>query len=153
MTPASSTMTKWAMWMAFRPELARRALRQTAQGKFTHGKGCRERVALDAGTGAGQQDCAAAMRYHSPCRLLNDEKPAKGRYFDRLAHGFRVELGDRAVGASAGVVEHGVGLPEPPISLVEQARDGSGVRRINGECLRAGLGGERRQFFDIACRQ
>ena len=46
------------------------------------------RVALDAGAGAGQQDRAIAVRDHAPCRLLHDQKRAKGRYLDRLAHGF-----------------------------------------------------------------
>src|SRR5208282_6299090 len=96
-----------------RPELACCTLRQTAQGKFAHGKGCREWVPLYAGAGAGQQNGATAMRYHAPCRLLDDEEPAEGRHLDRLAHGFRIELGDRAVRSRARVVEHDIGLPEP----------------------------------------
>src|SRR5580693_4636083 len=93
------------------------------------------------------------MRYHAPSRLLDDEEPAIGRHLDRLAHGFRIELGDRAVRPRTGVVEHDIGLTEPRIGLAEQARDRRGVSRIDRKCLCAGLGGERRQLLYIARRQ
>src|SRR5207302_11099350 len=102
---------------AFGAELPRGALRQTAQGKLAHREGGGERVALDAGARPGQEDRAVAVRDHAARRLLDDEEPAEGRDLDRLAHGFRVELRNRAVGAGAGVVEHDFRLPEPAIDL------------------------------------
>src|SRR5260221_2337330 len=45
-----------------------------------------------AGAGAGQQDGAAAPRYHSPSGLLDDQKTAKGRDLDSLANRFRFDL-------------------------------------------------------------
>jgi hypothetical protein len=52
----------------------------------------------------------------------------------------------------AGVVEHHIGLAEPRIGVFEQARDRGRVRCIDGKCLRAGFGGERRQLLYIARR-
>ena len=86
---------------ALRPEFARGALRQSTQGKLAHGKGGGQRVPLHTGAGADQQDRAAAMRYHSPCRLLDDEESAKGRHLDGFLHRFRIELSDRAMRARA----------------------------------------------------
>jgi len=60
-------------------------------------------IALNARAGAGQQDCADAARDHPPCRLLDDQKAAEGRYLDRFPDRFRIKLCDRAVRTCAGV--------------------------------------------------
>ena len=135
---------------ALGPQLARRALRQATQGKLAHRERRGERVALDAGTGAGQQDGALSLRNHPAGGLLDNQKAAKRRYLDRFAHRFRVDLGDRAVRSRAGVVEHDIRRPEPRVDFLEQMRDGRRVRGIDSEPFRTGLGGERRQLFDIA---
>jgi hypothetical protein len=115
-TPPS--ITKWATWMPFGPS-SRAVLCAKPQGEFAHRESCGERIPLYTGACAGQQNGAAAMGYHAPRRLLNDEEPAIRRNFDRLAHGFRIELGDWAVRSRAGVVEHHIGLAEPRIGVVE----------------------------------
>jgi len=56
-------------------------------------------------------------------RLAYRQEPAKRRDLDSLAHGFRVEFGNRAVGAGAGVVKHDIGFAEPIVRLREQACD------------------------------
>ena len=43
---------------------------------------------------------------------LDNEEAAEGRDLDRLAHRFRVDLGDRAGRAGAGIVEHDIGFAE-----------------------------------------
>ena len=75
------------------------------------------RIALDAGAGTGQQDCAGTARNHPPCRLLDDQKAAERRYLDRLPDRFRVKLRDRAMRTCAGVVEHDIGQPKPRVHL------------------------------------
>src|SRR5580704_12832925 len=59
---------------ALRAELARHALRQTAQGKLAHRERCRERVTFYARRGSGEQDRAAAIWQHAPGGFLRDEE-------------------------------------------------------------------------------
>src|SRR5215472_10029705 len=54
----------------------------------------------------GQQDGATPAIDHPPRRLPNNQETAEGGDLDRLSHGFRIERGDRAMRAGAGVVEH-----------------------------------------------
>jgi hypothetical protein len=94
-----------------------------------------------------------AMRHHTPGCFADRQKPAKRRDLDGFAHGFRVEFGKWAVGASAGVVMHDIGFAEPLIRLREQSRDSGRLRNINGKDLSPDLAGQRRQLLDIARRQ
>src|ERR1700730_18313931 len=64
------------------PQFSRRALRQATKRELAHGERRGVRVALYTRAGAGQQDCAGTARDHSPCRLLDDQKAAEGRYLD-----------------------------------------------------------------------
>src|SRR5690348_6334073 len=93
------------------------------------------------------------MRYHAPCGFADREEPAKRRDVEGLTYGFRVELGNWAVGTGAGVVMHDVGFAEPIVRLREQPSDAGRVRRIDGKGHSPGLTGQRRQLVDIASRQ
>ena len=77
---------------------------------------------------------------HPPRRLPNGQETAERGDLDRLSHRFRIKLGDRAMGAGAGVVEHNMRLAEPVVRRLEQPRDGSRIGRIGGEPLGADLG-------------
>jgi hypothetical protein len=51
------------------------------------------------------------MPYHWPCRPLDDEEAAIGRYLNGLPNRFGIEFGDRAMCARTGVVDDDIGLP------------------------------------------
>jgi hypothetical protein len=79
--------------------------------------------------------------------------PPKRRDLDGLPHGFRVEFGNRAMRAGAGVVEHDIGFAEPVIRLCEQAGHRRRIRCVDGEGLGVDFRDERRQLLGIARRQ
>jgi hypothetical protein len=101
----------------------------------------------------GANSRAVLCRNHPPGCLLDHKKPAKTRNLDRLARGFGIDLGDRAVRPRAGVVEHHIGRSEARLRLLEQVRDGRRIHGINREPFRADFAGKRCQFFDVARRQ
>jgi hypothetical protein len=70
-----------------------------------------------------------------------------------IADGFRVEFGNRAVRAGAGVVVHDIGFAEPVIRLCEQVGYCSRIGCVDGEGLGAGLIGQCRQLLNIPRRQ
>jgi len=81
---------------ALGPQLARRALRQSAQRKLPHGEGREERESFDARGRSGEQDGAPRAGHHALCGLLGDEEAAKGSDGDCLLHRGRIEVGARA---------------------------------------------------------
>jgi hypothetical protein len=117
-------MTKWATWI--RSQFVRGVLRQAAQRELAHGEGGQVRVALDTGTGARQQERAAAMWDHAPRRLADRQETTKRCDLDGLVHGFRIEFRDRAVCAGTGVVEHDIGFAEPVIHPANKRETSAG---------------------------
>jgi hypothetical protein len=135
---------------ALRPELARGALGEAAQGELAHGEGRRQREALDAGGGAGQQDGAAAMRQHAFHRLLRHQEGAVGGDRERLRHRGRIKLGDRSAQPAAGIVDDDVGLADLGVRRLEQAGDGGRIGGIDLEGRGANLGRECGELFGVA---
>src|SRR4029077_7239855 len=63
---------------ALGPQLARRALRQSAERELSHGEGGGDRDSFDARGRSGEQDRTPSARHHALRGLLSDEKAAEG---------------------------------------------------------------------------
>jgi hypothetical protein len=135
---------------ALGPQLARRALRQSAQRKLSHGEGRGERESFDARGRSGEQDGTPPAGHHALCGLLGDEEAAEGSDGDCLLHRGRIEIGDRPVRPGAGIVDDEIGLAETLVDFVEKLGDGTCFGRIHRESGCAGLSGECIQLADIA---
>ena len=91
---------------SLRPELARGALRQTAQRKFPHGECGGSREALDARGRAGEQDRAVSSRQHVLSGVVRDQKAPERIRGDCSCDLRGIELGNRTADTRAGVVDH-----------------------------------------------
>jgi Tetratricopeptide repeat len=135
---------------ALGPQLARRALRQSAQSKLSHGEGRGERESFDARGRSGEQDGTPPAGHHALCGLLGDEEAAEGSDGDCLLHRGRIEVGDWPVRPGAGIVDDEIGLAETLVDFVEKLGDGTCFGRIHRESGCAGFSGECIQLADIA---
>jgi len=138
---------------ALRRQLARHALSEAAQCKFAHRKRCRQRIALDACRGAGEEDRAAPLRKHSRRRLSRHEKPAIGADHDGSLDLGRHQLGHRTAGSGTGIVDDHIRRAGRRLHRREHLRHLAEVGCVASERLRAGLGAEGAEFFRVARRK
>jgi hypothetical protein len=93
------------------------------------------------------------VRQHADRRLLRHQKAAEPADRDRLGDIGGHEVDERAARPSAGVVNHQIRYRDLALHQPEQALDFVGVGGVAGKGAGAGLGTERAEFFDSACRQ
>jgi hypothetical protein len=120
-------------------QLARHRLRQPAQSELAHGEAGRQRKALHARGGAGQEDRAVGFGHHALRRLLGHQEAAEGADLDRAPDVVRRQVDQRAAHPAAGVVDHDVRGAPSSVEGREQARNFLRIGGVAGMNLGAGL--------------
>jgi hypothetical protein len=133
-----------------RREFPGHALGEATQPELAHGEGCGERIALDAGRGAGEEDRAVAALQHQLRRCLAHQEAAVAGHHQGLLDLDGIELDEGATHAIARVVDDDIGHAE-----VAHDRGDAGTRvlaaaGIAGVGPRRGLFGQRRDLAGIA---
>ena len=85
------------------------------------------------------------VRQHALHRLLRNQEAAIGADGDCVGDGGGVQIGERAAGAGAGVVDHDVGR----LDRVEQAGHVGRLRGVGGDRLGTGFATERGEFSGV----